>query len=156
MWHVSSRSGVATLQTAIHLLLTYLLTYKPHWQSRVGLTAHISQKPHQNFTTFSVITSGYGLLPNPNALAAVIKGSITMHQQHPPVVNGRCWLMQVDLNNGHKTVVDVLVSNICQLYKQNWFQFLFVVKAAALKQQTSTFYTQILSREASYYICGLS
>ena len=26
MCHVSSRSGVATLQTAIHLLLTYLLT----------------------------------------------------------------------------------------------------------------------------------
>jgi len=24
MWHVSSRSGVATLQTAIHLLLTYI------------------------------------------------------------------------------------------------------------------------------------
>ena len=27
MWHVSSRSGVATLRTAIHLLLTYLLAY---------------------------------------------------------------------------------------------------------------------------------
>ena len=27
MWHVSSHSGVATLRTAIHLLLTYLLTY---------------------------------------------------------------------------------------------------------------------------------
>ena len=27
MWHVSSGSGVATLRTAIHLLLTYLLTY---------------------------------------------------------------------------------------------------------------------------------
>ena len=27
MWHVSSRSGVATLRTAIHFLLTYLLTY---------------------------------------------------------------------------------------------------------------------------------
>jgi len=27
MWHVSSRSGVATVRTAIHLLLTYLLTY---------------------------------------------------------------------------------------------------------------------------------
>ena len=27
MWHVSSRSGVATLQTGIHLLLTYFLTY---------------------------------------------------------------------------------------------------------------------------------
>ena len=25
MWHVSSRSGVATLRTAIHLVLTYLL-----------------------------------------------------------------------------------------------------------------------------------
>jgi len=24
MWHVSSRSGVATLRTAIHLLLTYV------------------------------------------------------------------------------------------------------------------------------------
>ena len=28
MWHVSSRSGVATLRTAIHLLLTYLLTHR--------------------------------------------------------------------------------------------------------------------------------
>ena len=27
MWHVSSRSGEATLRTAIHLLLTYLLTF---------------------------------------------------------------------------------------------------------------------------------
>ena len=27
MWHVSSRSGVATLRTAIHLLLNYLLSY---------------------------------------------------------------------------------------------------------------------------------
>jgi len=26
MWHVSSRSGVATLRTAVHLLLTYVLT----------------------------------------------------------------------------------------------------------------------------------
>ena len=29
MWHVSTRSGVATLRTAIHLLLTYLLSYGP-------------------------------------------------------------------------------------------------------------------------------
>ena len=28
MWQVSSRSGVATLRTAIHLLLTYLLIRK--------------------------------------------------------------------------------------------------------------------------------
>ena len=33
MWHVSSRSGVATVRTAIHLLLTYLLNrkVKPIW-----------------------------------------------------------------------------------------------------------------------------
>ena len=29
MWHVSSHSSVATLRTAIHLLLTYLLAYGP-------------------------------------------------------------------------------------------------------------------------------
>ena len=29
MWHVSSRSGVATLRTAIHLLLTYSSTESP-------------------------------------------------------------------------------------------------------------------------------
>jgi len=28
MWHVSSRGRVATLRTAIHLLLTYLLAYR--------------------------------------------------------------------------------------------------------------------------------
>ena len=28
MWHVSSRSGVATLRTAIHLLLTYRIRVK--------------------------------------------------------------------------------------------------------------------------------
>ena len=27
MWHVSSRSGAATLRTAIHLLLTYCTVY---------------------------------------------------------------------------------------------------------------------------------
>jgi len=39
IWHVSSRSGVATLQTAIHLLLTYLslgrrLEVRERWSSR--------------------------------------------------------------------------------------------------------------------------
>jgi len=36
MWHVSSRSGVATLQTTIHLLLTYLLTHTARglWKCR--------------------------------------------------------------------------------------------------------------------------
>ena len=36
MWHVSSRSGVATLRTAIHLLLTYLLTYY------LAITLHVT------------------------------------------------------------------------------------------------------------------
>jgi len=33
------------------------------------------------------------------------KGSKTLQQQNPPVLNWRCWLMQVDLYNGHKMVV---------------------------------------------------
>jgi len=32
-------------------------------------------------------------------------GSKTLHQQNPSVLNWRCWLMQVDLYNGRKTVV---------------------------------------------------
>jgi len=47
MWHVSSRSGVATLRTAIHLLLTYLLTYyccgrysAPHYGARWPAEQH--------------------------------------------------------------------------------------------------------------------
>jgi len=36
--------------------------------------------------------------------------------------------------------------------KQNRLQLLFVVKAIALKQQTSQFYAQLLSTEARFYI----
>jgi len=37
MWHVSSRSGVATLRTAIHLLLTYFLAahYSYAWLKKI-------------------------------------------------------------------------------------------------------------------------
>jgi len=39
MWHVSSRSGLETLRTAIHLLLTYLLTYYGRARSSSGSVA---------------------------------------------------------------------------------------------------------------------
>jgi len=41
-----------------------------------------------------------------------------------------------------------------KLRKQNWLQFLFVVKVkpAALKQQVTKYYSQILSKDASFYI----
>jgi len=39
-----------------------------------------------------------------------------------------------------------------KVYKKDWLQFLFVVKATALKQQMSTIYPHILSTEASYHI----
>jgi len=42
--------------------------------------------------------------------------SKTLHQQNPPVLNGRYRLTQVDLYNGRKmmaVVVVVLISNIC-------------------------------------------
>jgi len=44
--------------------------------------------------------------------------------------------------------------NVYILYykNKNWLQFLFIVKAAVLKQQISKFYPQILSTEASDHI----
>jgi len=36
-------------------------------------------------------------------------GSKTLRQQNPPFLNWKCWLTQVDLYNGHKTVVVVVV-----------------------------------------------
>ena len=52
VWHVSSRSGVATLRTAIHLLLTYLLTYYT-FSSRIqqivdALTSSWSSRPQRS------------------------------------------------------------------------------------------------------------
>jgi len=41
------------------------------------------------------------------------------------------------------------------LYKQNWLQFFFVVKAVALKKQQiglSKFYQHIISKEVSFFI----
>ena len=35
-------------------------------------------------------------------------GHKTLHQQDPPVLNWRCRLTQVDLYNGHKTMVVVV------------------------------------------------
>ena len=34
-------------------------------------------------------------------------GSKTVHQQNPPVLHWKCWLTEVDLYNGRKTVVVV-------------------------------------------------
>ena len=41
---------------------------------------------------------------------------------------------------------------ICNYKNKNWLQFLFIVKAAVLKQQISKFYPQIQRTEASDYI----
>ena len=46
----------------------------------------------------------------------------------------------------------ILPNKTANVIKQNWNQFLLVVKATALKQQISQFYSQILSTEASFYI----
>jgi len=43
-------------------------------------------------------------------------GSKTLHQQNPPVLHWRCWLTQVDLYNGRKTVVVVFVDNWSRLF----------------------------------------
>jgi len=43
MWHVSSRSGVATLRTAAHSLLTYLLTYSVYYAGQCQQFPVVSQ-----------------------------------------------------------------------------------------------------------------
>jgi len=40
MWYVTSGSGVATLRTAIHLLLSYLLNYLEKFQPRTSAVAY--------------------------------------------------------------------------------------------------------------------
>jgi len=58
--------------------------------------------------------------------------------------------MKVKRPHAHDSV---RLSPILQHYKnKKWLQFLFIVKAAVLKQQISKFYPQILSTEASDHI----
>ena len=58
IWHVSSRSGVATLRTAIHLLLTYLLTYMVSGLS-VCLSADHDREPRRTVEPTETRRAGY-------------------------------------------------------------------------------------------------
>jgi len=51
-------------------------------------------------------------------------------------------------------VIINLPNKLQMLCKQNWLQFLFIVKACALKQRTSEFYMQFLSADVCLYIYG--
>jgi len=53
-------------------------------------------------------------------------------------------------------MLTTLCNKTAKNYKNKRLQFCFFVKAAALKQQTSKFYPQILSIEASFYPRGAS
>ena len=54
MWHVSFRSGVATLRTAIHLLLTYLLKLNCDERKYSARTAALQPI---NFVTVTRVTN---------------------------------------------------------------------------------------------------
>jgi len=56
------------------------------------------------------------------------------------------------LSDCHRPTLSILPNKTANIIKQNWNQFLVVVKATVLKQQISKFYPQILSTEASFYI----
>jgi len=49
------------------------------------------------------------------------------------------------LTDRHHPTLSVLPNKTANIIKQNWNQFLLVVKVTALKQQISKFYPQILS-----------
>jgi len=58
--------------------------------------------PSSNFPASSPLSECAGCRQQGHA------GSKTLHRQNPPVRNWRCWLTQVDLYNGHKTLCDVV------------------------------------------------
>jgi len=69
MWHVSSRSGVATLRTAIHLLLTYLLTY--FTRRPITVAVILSTFPRTRLSKsglivwcLAVASPGFGVIPD--------------------------------------------------------------------------------------------
>ena len=63
MWFVSSRSGVATLRTAIHLLLTYLLPSLPDSDPCSG-GATVSVLPPATVRSAIHILNELGILNN--------------------------------------------------------------------------------------------
>jgi len=59
LWHVSSRSGVATLRTAIHLLLTYLLTPRTAMTNQcIGLSVAVGVQNAEKLINDMPKTSG--------------------------------------------------------------------------------------------------
>ena len=56
------------------------------------------------------------------------------------------------MTDRHHRTLSILPNKTANIIKQNWNQFLLVVKATALKQQISQFYPQILNTEASFYM----
>jgi len=65
MWHVSSRSGVATLRTAIHLLLTYLLTYQQHEHSVTVFKSRLKTFLFSRGFLSSLFSAAHCLAPAP-------------------------------------------------------------------------------------------
>jgi len=57
-------------------------------------------------------------------------GSKTSHQQNPPFLNWRCWLLQVDLYNGRKTVVVVECRLVSKCFSLADYKRKFIVKSA--------------------------
>jgi len=73
--------------------------------------------------------------------------SIQLFRHNTPTLQRDCRANRQDKRSLNKTTY---------IIKQNWNQFLLVVKATGLRQQISKFYPQILSTEASFYICDRS
>ena len=67
-------------------------------------------------------------------------GSKTLHQQNPPVLNWKCWLMQTGLHTGCKMVVVVV-------YQQHLFNILFFRTAWICPHQKVNAYCTVLKQE---------
>ena len=85
------------------------LSPRPKWQLEhfsllVELTAVINRMEHKPTDHKTSVTTGRILCRQQEHV-----DSKTLHQLNPPVANWRCRLTQVDLYNGHKTVVCTLL-----------------------------------------------
>ena len=66
-------------------------------------------------------------------------GSKTLHQQNPRVLNWRCQLTQVDLYNGRKTVVAVVLISLIALYLLHLLSLHFGFQTFPLKYRVCGF-----------------
>ena len=105
---LSCISCFSKIQIGLHFWyrLTWVVTEKGPLNMRVCVCGITDERYRDNIDNTVEESSGIFSLTGMCWLPSVRPaGSKTLHQQNPPVLNWRCQVIQVELYNGHKTVV---------------------------------------------------